>query len=74
MEVTDPEDTYLSLLFYQMVYADQLSVLSRDVVMPAITDDPSSLSEANGGTASVAGGALGNHGGRWGPRLSLRAR
>ncbi|MBL91421.1 MAG: hypothetical protein CMH56_06355 [Myxococcales bacterium] len=58
MEVTDPDDTYLSLLFYQMVYADQLSVLSRDVVMPAVTDEPSSLSEANGGTALVAGGAL----------------
>lgn len=58
MEVTDPDDNYLGLMFYQMVYADQLSVLTRDVVLPTITGAASSLSEANGGTVSLAEGAF----------------
>ena len=58
MQLEDPSKVYLTILFYQDVVADQRSVLSRPVVMPKVQGSAAALSEANGGTASVAGGAL----------------
>jgi hypothetical protein len=58
VQITDLTDTYMGLLYYQDVIANELNVLSRFVVLPGLTGAPTSLPVATGGTVTLANGAL----------------
>ena len=58
VQVYDFTGVYLSVLYYQDVIADELHVLSRDVILPDLTTPPKSLPIATGGTVLLADGAL----------------
>jgi len=58
VQITDLSDTYMGLLYYQDVIANELNVLSRLVIVPELTGAPTSLPIATGGTVTLANGAL----------------
>jgi hypothetical protein len=58
VQITDLSDTYMGLLYYQDVIANELNVLSRFVVLPGLTGVPTSLPVATGGAVTLADGAL----------------
>ena len=58
VQVYDFTNVYLSVLYYQDVFADEMNVLSRDVILPDVTTPPRSLPVATGGTVILADGAL----------------
>ncbi len=58
MQAADLTKTYMELIFYQDVIADQMNTLSRDVVLTRRNDEPTTWLEDIGGTVSLAGGEL----------------
>lgn len=58
VQITDLSETYMGLLYYQDVIANELNVLSRFVVLPDLSGPPTSLPVATGGAVTLADGAL----------------
>ncbi len=58
VQAYDFAGVYISVLYYQDVFANELNVLSRDVILPDLTTPPKSLPIATGGTVLLADGVL----------------
>jgi hypothetical protein len=58
VQVYDFSNVYLSVLYYQDVFPNEVNVLSRDVILPDLTTPPRSLPVATGGTVVLADGAF----------------